>query len=75
MIVLDDFNGVEDMNLRFLLRLTDKYPMKLRVLYGVVEISAKKIVITSHSPIEGWGYPSDRIPKIRRRVVQERGLG
>lgn len=74
-VVLDDFNGVDDMDLRSLLKLLDRYPLKLRVLYGTVEFCSRTIIITSHHSPEAWAYPPERLPEILRRVVQVRRLG
>lgn len=64
-IVLDEFYGWLPWDL--LLRLCDKYPLKLNVKGGTVECLVKNVIITSNSHILKW-YPNikDLDPLIRR---------
>lgn len=55
--LFDDFYGVESkIDWDLLLKLCDRYPMKVPVKGGFREWCPKKIVITSNSPVHEW-YP------------------
>lgn len=55
--LFDDFYGVDSsIPWDLLLKLCDRYPMKVPVKGGFREWCPKKVVITSNSPVEEW-YP------------------
>lgn len=66
-ILIDDFHN--NFKLDYMLRLLDKYPMKLNIKGGHTWKCAKKIYITSNIPIENW-YPN--CPLIHRKALQRR---
>ncbi len=68
-ILFDDFNG--DIRLSTLLRLTDRYPIRLPVKGDFVMRKCKSIYFTSNLPIEDW-YPSanpEHLSALKRRFT------
>lgn len=55
-VIFDDFGGSE-FKITYLLKLLDRYPMKVPIKCGFVEWVPKRIVITSNYPPEEW-YPN-----------------
>lgn len=66
-ILIDDFHN--NFKLDYMLRLLDKYPMKLNVKGGHTYKVAKKIYITSNIDPEYW-YPN--CPDVHRAALQRR---
>lgn len=66
-ILIDDFHN--NFKLDYMLRLLDRYPMKLNVKGGYTWKCAKKIYITSNIEPERW-YPN--CPEIHRRALMRR---
>lgn len=67
-ILIDDFNN--DIKLGYMLRLLDRYPMRLQVKGGITYRCATKIYITTNLEINQW-YPncqSRHGEAIRRRI-------
>ncbi len=67
-LIIDEFNG--QMPVELLLRLLDRYPLRVDVKQGTVEMLATKIWITSNIPMEGW-YPDISVEQkqaLSRRV-------
>lgn len=66
-ILIDDFHN--NFKLDYMLRLLDKYPMKLNIKGGHTWKCAKKIYITTNINIDKW-YPN--CPEIHRRALRRR---
>lgn len=66
-ILIDDFHS--NLKLDYMLRLCDKYPMKLNIKGGHTWKCAEKIYITSNINIDKW-YPN--CPDIHKRALQRR---
>lgn len=67
-VVIDDFNPRE-WSITWILRLLDKYPLKVPYKGGFTEFNSPNIVITTHfAPMFWYG---DRWPEIERRICQE----
>lgn len=65
-IILDEFYGWVQYDL--LLRLLDRYPLKLQIKGGMVECSATRFVFTSNKRWEDW-YPNiDDKSALQRRI-------
>lgn len=65
-VILDEFYGWIQYDL--LLRLLDRYPLKVQTKGGFVEMRASKFVITSNKPWKEW-YPNiDDLSALERRV-------
>lgn len=66
-VIIDDFYGWFQHN--YMLRLLDRYPMKVESKGGVLEFIPKKIFITSNKPPEEW-YPrmEAQLPQLLRRI-------
>lgn len=67
-VVIDDFDPKE-WSLTFMLRLLDKYPLKVPYKGGYTEFNSPRIIITSHYAPRFW-Y-GDRWPEIERRICEE----
>jgi len=67
-MVLDDFDPA-DMDRTLFLKLTDRYPMKLRILYGHKEMLIKKLYITSNYDPQHW-YGGDKAVSRRLDTVE-----
>lgn len=67
-VLFDDFRGDSTIRLEFLLRLLDRYPMRVPVKGSFVEWSPRSIYITSNDPLERW-YPGVDISPLRRRIT------
>lgn len=66
-ILIDDFHS--NLKLDYMLRLCDKYPMKLNIKGGHTWKCAEKIYITSNITIDKW-YPN--CPDIHKRALSRR---
>jgi hypothetical protein len=69
--IFDDFGGSE-FKLTYLLKLLDRYPMRVPVKGGYVQWKPKRIWITSNRSPDDW-YPnahSEHIVALRRRFTQ-----
>ena len=66
-ILIDDFHN--NFKLDYMLRLLDKYPMKLNIKGGYTWKCAKKIYITSNITLDKW-YPN--CPDIHRKALRRR---
>lgn len=66
-ILIDDFHS--NLKLDYMLRLCDKYPMKLNIKGGHTWKCAKKIYITSNIKLDNW-YPN--CPDIHKRALKRR---
>lgn len=65
-VILDEFYGWVQYDL--LLRLLDRYPLRVQTKGGFVEMCATKFVITSNKPWEEW-YPNiDDKSALERRI-------
>lgn len=69
-IVLDEFYGWVQYDL--LLRLLDRYPLKLQVKGGMVECAATKFIFTSNKPWDEW-YPNVTDRSALERRIREFG--
>lgn len=69
-IILDEFYGWIAYDL--LLRILDRYPLKLQIKGGFVECSATKFVITSNKPWTEW-YPNIEDKSALERRIREFG--
>lgn len=65
-VVVDEYEPTT-WSLTFILRLLDKYPLRVPVKGGYVEFNSKLIVITSHFNPEEWYF--DRWPELKRRIT------
>lgn len=67
-IIFDEFYGWVQYDL--LLRILDRYPLKLQIKGGFVECSATKFVFTSNKPWADW-YPGiDDKSALQRRIKE-----
>lgn len=66
-ILIDDFHN--NIKLDYMLRLLDRYPMKIAIKGGFTWRAASKIYITSNIPLDQW-YPY--CPDIHRKALQRR---
>lgn len=66
-ILIDDFHN--NIKLDYMLRLLDRYPMRLQIKGGVTYRCASKIYITSNLTVDQW-YPNCR--DIHRRAIARR---
>lgn len=66
-ILIDDFHN--NIKLDYMLRLLDRYPMKINIKGGYTWRVANKIYITSNIPVDRW-YPN--CPDIHRKALQRR---
>lgn len=69
-VVIDEFDP-QLWNASYLLRLLDKYPLRLDIKHGSATADFDRIVITSHFDPETW-FPG-RTPELMRRVFESRG--
>ena len=73
-VIFEDFRG--ETGLATLLRLADKYPMRVAVKGGFAQFVAKRIYITSNLDVDDWfnqeqrGY-SVSIAALRRRITRK----
>lgn len=72
-VIFDDFGGSE-FKITYLLKLLDRYPMKVPIKGSFVEWVPKQIVITSNYPPEEW-YPNakdeHKAALLRRIAIRE----
>lgn len=69
-ILIDDFN--DNFKIDYMLRLLDRYPMKLNIKGGYTWKTAKRIYITCNTPVKNW-YPyesNDHREGIFRRITK-----
>jgi len=66
-IVIDDFHN--NFKLDYMLRLLDRYPLKLNIKGGYTYKCATRIYITSNIEIDRW-YPN--CPEVHRRALKRR---
>ena len=69
-IIIDDFRG-KQMNFTYLLKLLDRYEMRLQVKGGYRQCLAKKIIITSiHEPSRSYSFLDEEEPmkQLYRRI-------
>lgn len=69
-LILDEFYGWVQYDL--LLRLLDRYPLKVQTKGGFVEMSATKFIITSNKPWKEW-YPNIQEQSALERRFREYG--
>lgn len=71
-VILDEFRG--QLPYGFLLRLLDRYPMRVQVKGGSREFVADEIIITSPKHPTAWysDLPDDRINQLLRRITEIR---
>lgn len=69
-MIIDEFYGW--IHYDFLLRLLDRYPLKLQVKGGFVECRASKFVITSNREWKDW-YPNVEDKSALERRIREFG--
>lgn len=70
-VIFDDFGGSE-FKITYLLKLLDRYPMRVPVKGGFVQWVPKRIWITSNYPPEQW-YPNakdEHVNALKRRITQ-----
>lgn len=67
--LLDDFYG--NIPINYLLRLLDRYPMRLQVKFGYTWRVWTTIVITSNQPSKDW-YNPETVPEKARLALQRR---
>ncbi len=68
-VLIDDFYG--SLRFNYLLRLLDRYPMRLEVKGGHTQMLAKKIYITSNAELEDWySNPSLNLDALKRRITR-----
>lgn len=66
-VIIDEFYGWFPHN--YMLRLLDRYPMKVETKGGYVEFIAKKIFITSNKePFEWYPKMAESFPQLSRRI-------
>lgn len=70
LVLLDDFEG-HGINYKFLLRLLDRYPMRVPVKGSFVEWHPRKIYITSNQRPETWRWdpPQYDVSALLRRIT------
>lgn len=74
-VCLDEFDP-NKIKIRLLLRLLDRYPLTVRVLYGDVHWNAEVIYLTSNQKFDSWySDPKDaeHVKALRRRIVDSGG--
>jgi len=71
-VIIDEFNGW--LPFGQLLRILDRYPLRVQNKGGSVPLVAKRIIITSHFHPKTW-YKNDRYPELRRRIDQVVSMG
>jgi hypothetical protein len=72
-VLFDDFEG--EIKYRQMLKLCDRYPMKVNIKGGMVNWAPKKIYITSNKEIAQW-YPwEDNVCALNRRVTMAHRFG
>jgi len=73
-VIIEDFRG--EIALATLLRLADKYPMRVPVKGGYKEFNSKRIYITSNIDIDDWfnkeqkGYEAS-MEALKRRITKK----
>lgn len=68
-LLLDDFYGW--IKLSFLLRLLDRYPLKLPIKGGFVECQIERVYITSNKPWDEW-YDFSKLGEALRGALERR---
>lgn len=53
-VIIDDFVPGEDLSLSMVMRITDRYPLRVPIKGGFVPWRATKIIFTSNYPLEEW---------------------
>lgn len=68
-VIIDEFDSkhIDNMGISYILRLFDRYPMKVEVKGGTVEFNSKLILITSHHHPRIY-FPEGRIEELLRRI-------
>jgi len=73
-VILEDFRG--EISLAAMLRLADKYPMRVPIKGGYMQFNSKRIYITSNTDVDQWfnntqkGYDAS-ISAFKRRVTKK----
>lgn len=68
--VIDDFRG-DFCTFHFLLRLLDRYPLKVAIKGGFMEWTPSRIFITSpHHPRDVYNKTDEEIKQLTRRITQ-----
>jgi len=73
-VILEDFRG--EISLAKMLRLADKYPMRVPVKGGYMQFNSKRIYITSNTDVDDWfnsnqkGYDAS-MDAFRRRITKK----
>lgn len=70
-VLIDDYEG--EIEYREMLKVLDRYPHKVEIKGGYVNLKAKTIIITSNEPIEKW-YNRNEIKALERRIDQKINL-
>lgn len=69
-VIIDDFRD-SDWPLQLILRLCDRYPLRLETKGGHVEFASSRVIITSPSPFTHWYAGCDfDLSQLRRRVTR-----
>lgn len=64
-VIIDEFR--EQFNYDFMLKLLDRYPLKVEYKGGITEFNSKNLIITTNlSPLSWYPDQSDREPLLRR---------
>lgn len=72
-LIMDEFRGCEHLSFAFLLRLLDRYPMRLETKGGFVQFVSDTVVITSPLPPEDWYVTQrehDNFDQLTRRITE-----
>jgi hypothetical protein len=73
-LLIDDYRE-EDMTFQRLLKITDRYPYKLALKGGSVQLNSPYIIITSPFSIdETFGFSTENLDQLRRRLLAEINL-
>lgn len=67
-VIIDEFYGW--IKYDFLLRILDRYPLRVQVKGGSVDLAATKFVFTSNKQWEDWYLGIDDVSALRRRIVE-----
>lgn len=65
-VIIDEFYGWIQYD--FLLRLLDRYPLRVEIKGGAVNMAATKFVITSNKPWREWYKNIDDLSALERRI-------
>ncbi len=74
-VIMDDFNG--QISLNMMLRLIDRYPMRVQVKGAYVQWRPKLVIITTNSDYTSWWNTDQKnyakqLPAFERRITEER---